>query len=105
MFPSYRNQSIDLQTKSTDWFLHDRNIGCYKVKEGNVCWQLVYLEKSRKRFLEAFVMFSESLQNGMKKYGNIFFLVEIFYKNDEKYLGRWQTSLWSTFSLKLVNGF
>ena len=94
MFPSYRNQSVDLQTKSTDWFLHDRNIGCYKVKEGNVCWQLVYLEKSRKRFLEAFVMFSESLQNGMKKYGNIFFLVEIFYKNDEKYLGRWQTSLW-----------
>ena len=94
MFPSYRNQSVDLRTKSTDWFLHDRNIGRYKVKEGNVCWQLVYLEKSRKRFLEAFVMFSESLQNDMKKYGNIFFLVEIFYKNDEKYLGRWQTSLW-----------
>ena len=24
---SYRNQSVDLQTKSTDWFLYDRNIG------------------------------------------------------------------------------
>ena len=24
MFPSYRNQSIDLQSKSIDWFLYDR---------------------------------------------------------------------------------
>ena len=23
MFPSYRNQSVDLQSKSTDWFLYD----------------------------------------------------------------------------------
>ena len=27
MFPSYRNQSVDLQSKSTDWFLYDGNIG------------------------------------------------------------------------------
>ena len=27
MFPSYRNQSVDLQRKSTDWFLYDGNIG------------------------------------------------------------------------------
>ena len=27
MFPSYRNQSVDLQCKSTDWFLYDGNIG------------------------------------------------------------------------------
>ena len=26
MFPSYRNQSVDLQSKSTDWFLYDGNI-------------------------------------------------------------------------------
>ena len=25
-FLSYRNQSIDLQSKSTDWFLYDRNL-------------------------------------------------------------------------------
>ena len=31
MFLSYRNQSVDLQSKSTDWFLHDGNIGRYKV--------------------------------------------------------------------------
>ena len=27
MLPSYRNQSVDLFCKSTDWFLYDRNIG------------------------------------------------------------------------------
>ena len=27
MFPSYRNQSVDLLCKSTDWFLYDGNIG------------------------------------------------------------------------------
>ena len=27
MFPSYRNQSVDLQSKSTNWFLYDGNIG------------------------------------------------------------------------------
>ena len=32
MFPSYRNQSVDLQRKSTDWFLYDGNIGRQKVK-------------------------------------------------------------------------
>ena len=26
-FLSYRNQSIDLQSKSTDWFLHDEEHG------------------------------------------------------------------------------
>ena len=32
MFTSYRNQSVDLQSKSTDWFLYDGNIGRLKVK-------------------------------------------------------------------------
>ena len=32
MFQSYRKQSIDLQGKSTDWFLYDGNIGRYRVK-------------------------------------------------------------------------
>ena len=26
MFPSYRNQSVDLLCKSADWFLYDGNI-------------------------------------------------------------------------------
>ena len=33
MFPSYRNQSAELQSKSTNWFLYDGNIGRYKVKD------------------------------------------------------------------------
>ena len=32
MFPSHWNQSVDLQSKSTDWFLYDRNIGRCKIK-------------------------------------------------------------------------
>ena len=32
MSTSYRNQSVDLQSKSTDWFLYDGNIGREKVK-------------------------------------------------------------------------
>ena len=31
MFPSYRNQSVDLQSRSTDWFLYDGNIGRKRV--------------------------------------------------------------------------
>ena len=33
---SYKNQSIDLQCKSIDWFLYEENIGKRKV---NVCKQ------------------------------------------------------------------
>ena len=33
MFPSYRNQSVDVQSKPTDWlFLYDGNIDRWKVK-------------------------------------------------------------------------
>ena len=35
---SYRNQSIDLQSKSIDWFLYKGGIGRYGVK----AWVLVY---------------------------------------------------------------
>ena len=31
MFPSYRNLSVDLQSKSTDWFLYSGNIGHLRV--------------------------------------------------------------------------
>ena len=33
MFPAYRNQSIDLQCKSIDWFLFEGNIDMKKVKK------------------------------------------------------------------------
>ena len=32
IFPLYRNQSIDLDYKSIDWFLYEGNIGMKKVK-------------------------------------------------------------------------
>ena len=32
MFPSYRNQSVDLLCKLTDSFLYDGNIGRWRVK-------------------------------------------------------------------------
>ena len=36
MFSSYKNQSIDLQCKSINWFLYEENIGMKKV---SVCKQ------------------------------------------------------------------
>ena len=33
MFLSYRNQSIDLQNKSVDWFVYDRNLRHERVDE------------------------------------------------------------------------
>ena len=33
MFPSYRNQSVDMQSKSIDWCLYDGNIGRERVKK------------------------------------------------------------------------
>ena len=32
MFPSYRNQSIDVHSKSIIWFLYEGNTGIYWVK-------------------------------------------------------------------------
>ena len=33
MFISYRNQSINMHSKSIDWFLHEANIAMKKVKQ------------------------------------------------------------------------
>ena len=38
MLPAYRNQSIDLQCTSIDWFLYEGNIGMKKVKERICFW-------------------------------------------------------------------
>ena len=35
MFPTYRNQSFDLQCKSIGWFLYEGNIGMKKVKNND----------------------------------------------------------------------
>ena len=32
MLPSYRNQSVDLPCKSTDWFLYDQLTGFYMME-------------------------------------------------------------------------
>ena len=36
MLPSYRNQSIDLQSKSTECFFYERIIGRYWIKVARV---------------------------------------------------------------------
>ena len=36
---SYRNQSIDLQSKSIDWFLYEGSTGIQWVKFGKNCLQ------------------------------------------------------------------
>ena len=40
VLPSYRNQSIDLQNKSIDWFLFEGNIGkiSQKPQENTYAW-------------------------------------------------------------------
>ena len=45
--PSYRNQSIDLQSKSIDWFLYDDNFGIYWVNALN-CSPEILLHQNRK---------------------------------------------------------
>ena len=46
MFPSYRNQSVDLQSKSTEWFLYDENIGHYRVNINDLVENLLYFQKT-----------------------------------------------------------
>ena len=37
---SYRNQSIDLQNKSMDWFLYDRNLRLERIQRKESEWQI-----------------------------------------------------------------
>ena len=39
---SYRNQSIDLQSKSLNWFLYDNGLRHERVKECFNCWQITF---------------------------------------------------------------
>ena len=41
MFPSYRNQSVEFQRKSADWFLYDEDIGRYKGL--TIFWKTLHL--------------------------------------------------------------
>ena len=36
MFPSYKNQSVDLQSKSTDWFLCDGTLVVKGIKKSDL---------------------------------------------------------------------
>ena len=72
---SYRNQSIDLQSKSMDWFLYDRGLRHESVKQTqnrrkNTCLHLSYVEdklfpqftnKIRGRSFSMCARFSEKL--------------------------------------------
>ena len=48
--PSYRNQSIDLHTKSADWFLYHGNFG-FLVKQVNIWHFYIKSEQSPKRIV------------------------------------------------------
>ena len=52
MFSSYRNQLVDLQSKPTDWFLYDGNIGRQKVKE-NLSRKNKWSNKKYKKMFES----------------------------------------------------
>ena len=52
---SYRNQSIDLQSKSVDWFLYDRDLRHERVK-AKVFSRLICI----KRELDVIVIFLQS---------------------------------------------
>ena len=42
---SYRNQSIDLQSKSVDWFLYDNGLRHERVKTPLILWPILVDEK------------------------------------------------------------
>ena len=57
MFPSYRNQSVGLQSKSTDWFLYDGNIGRKGVNNRVFYMEYYDLHVSRRETLNGSLMF------------------------------------------------
>ena len=59
MLPSYRNQSIDLHCKPTDWFLDEENIGMEKVNKIPLPWLLQF--SFSKIFLSLFYSAKTSL--------------------------------------------
>ena len=74
MLPLYRNQTVDLQNKSTDWFLYDGNIG-------RLTWALLMsLEKmseSLSYFQKTFMfgstcLFKTIISNGLFSNGFMF---------------------------------
>ena len=81
MFPSYRNQSVDLQSKSTGWFLYDGNI---VIKE---LWSKLWLGSSRmkthwKDFEYPLTIFVES---SIKKHPPEVFYEKVVLKNFAKF--------------------
>ena len=65
MFPSYRNQSVDLLCKSTDWFLYMGTLAVKGLKKVKMGKPLNSTERSRKR-REA-IYKNKVLHNALKK--------------------------------------
>ena len=60
MFPSYRNQSVHLQIKSTDWFLYGGNI----VKRSiSFSWKSIFLDSESLNLMEKII---EQIKKPMK---------------------------------------
>ena len=47
MLPLHRDQSVDLQNKSTDWFPYNGNIGRKRVKENRAMYFLKSIQESK----------------------------------------------------------
>ena len=48
MLPPHRNQSVELQCKSTDWFLYDRHMAFNVLRKQAICKQKTHLKRSEK---------------------------------------------------------
>ena len=55
---SYRNQSTDLQSKSVDWFLYDKDFRHERVKGCNFDIMMILRKLASAIFLENFFFFS-----------------------------------------------
>ena len=44
MFLFYRNQSIDLQIKTIDWFLYEENFGHLWINVAGFFWSVIFPE-------------------------------------------------------------
>ena len=55
---SYRNQSTDLQSKSLDWFLYDKDFRHERVKGCNFNIMMILRKLASAIFLENLIFFS-----------------------------------------------
>ena len=66
---SYRNQSIDLRSKSVDWFLHDNGLGHERVKSVNSLKSLwILIMKTIGRSQSSWSVLWKSVQRNFAKF-------------------------------------